>query len=1573
MVQGKRISDSQQDLESQDRDVRDSARSSRASSAKSKRGLFTRTRIFLFLLLLLVGSVIFAPQIISHTPVGDWLIGQAIPSHWGTLKVAEKNLSWWSPVSVGQVQLHAPDGGLLADVGSIQTKETLWQIVSSGQVTQVDVDAAAARIDWRQDGSNWEDLIFQVLPKKDTDNTPSNSPDMTINLTNSQVLLESRSDQQRWLANPVNAKVLVLSGGSDVQIETSAAILDANQNLPAGQIKARLAVGDPASLTAAMQQLNIAGSDSPAFASGTANGGLAFAAQLDQMAVSVGRSIARRFLPNFEASGLASGNINGVANFYGDFVQIQTPQVSVERLALADRDYLAGDVLRQQNLNVRGGFEMNPTGLALSQLNVQGDFGKADLDGVLNYEELMNIVTTRHLPQTGISSSGEVNLAQLANQLPNTLSLRKDLVLEQGDLNWQIFNRRDGDGAMRLFVDLTAKNIAGRSSSQRVVWAKPVRISTSMREYDRPAMIDDVTIESDFLAANAKPQSDGGAKVDFSFDFDRLKQAIEQVFELPPMTMQGSGSGQAQWKVIQTGGVIPDINSQFSLALKNANLEFPGYFELRDPNVKLDANAYLQFGDADSGEAGWMSIFSSTSDVIIKQAGLTLQTGRGQTNVGPSDAGQANTGQANTGQGGSLTGNAGDDPEALLFRLNVTQAVSLQRLNQVFRVLAGSTDAAAGNDNANAQTPVMLADIQVLGPLDRWTEIVRPLLSGTDLAMTGSCQTSGTLSLMDQYALLSNLNGKSQNFGFRGFGVILQEPTLQAAGAVSYHYANGLIHSGDMTVTGTTLAARAVKTKLLFTPSNTKMEGEIYFRGDLARIWHTVNLIQMAAAEDAAIKLGGHSPLPLQTLPKFAAAPEFNAIALVNFLEPAPSNHPNAAALPGAAIPNAAAGKLSATAVSSSTENLRVGGEWVGMMRFEQNETNATVITLESLINNAWVGGVQPNGQLAAWVKEPQIKLNGNGSMSADLSTVNVPQLIVQSQQVNAALAAAFAQLNTQPTMQVRGNVNAPILDWVRPLAGEALGDLAINGLNQHTIEVVGPIDVNQLTGRWSTQWQDIRWMGLAGGPSNIVLDLSGGIVRMQPLKFNAGGGLVTLAPEVDLRGEPIWVRMPRGPVFEQVNLTPQLCRNWLKYAAPLLAEVTSVQGTFSLDSDGIEVPISDWTNMVAKAKITINGARVGPGPLGVQIGQLISTVKTVAEGGSLDAAALNAIGLGGASGLVASGNGQRTAALENLASGVLGSLGNGQKPSLQDLAQGIQAGGTNAGETNLVAGSLPNSLLESSKTWLDIPQQTIGLHFQDNGLVHDNLKMSIKGFELVTNGKVGLDQSLAVNAVLNIPQEVLNKNPDIANALGPNLQMPITGTLTKPSIQSTQLRTALNTAVNRGVQKALGDQLEKKLGVPGLGALGTGSGGEALNGLMQQGQQKINDTLQEKLGVPNLGSLGSGNAADPLGGLIQQGQQRASEKLNQKFGLPEGSNPLQGLFPGMTPNAAPLPNTTPPANGTPANNLPLNGTQGNGTQGNGANPGALPPGNPPAPADPVNQLLNKQLDKGFKKLFGGN
>ena len=1484
---------------------------------------FRPLRWLAFGLLSIIILVALAPTLVSKTALGDWLLSQLVPSSWGTVEVARRDLGWWSPISVGDLRVKDAQGELLAEVGSLKTKETLWQIITTGAVTEVTVDQAAVRVQWRKDGSNWEDWIAVVLTEdQPTTPTPDRvTPDMAIQFTNCQVVLESQTDGQTWIAEDLQGQVAVQQNTKHIQIQAQTKLKDADQNLAAGQCEATLLLTNQAGLSAAREQWQLSIDDPQKFKVHTTSGGLAFSVKLDDMAVSVGRSVLRRFMPSVEMSGLASGQVVGVSNWYGDYLQVSTPKVVVNRLMMGDDMYLSGDQVRLQQIELTGAMTLSPDRVRFQQVKLNADYVRSDVDGELAYDEVWQAIHTRRLPTTTITTSGAVNVALLANQLPNTLQLQDGLQLEQGDLTWQVFNRPEGDGSQRLFVDVTAKNMAGRNAGGRVQWNQPIQINGSLRDYNRPVTFDHLDFRSDFLQASARPQPDGGTNVAFEMNFDKLRTALEQFFQLPPVVLTGQAGGEATWKMLTADGRPASLTDPATgmevvtaIGLTNAHVSIPNFFEIREPNLSLDAGTTMRWGNAALESQGLLALLSPTADVTIQTARVDLRSTRPAVGQGPAIA----------------PAPVDVNPAALGLLVELKQPVHLPQLNQVLQYVSGALQPPANP----AQVPVLAAEVTVAGPLEQWLAMLRPLLVGVDLAMTGATQAKFNLTLNERFALVSHLQADSQQFGFRGYGLILQEPAVKVAGAASYHYANGLIHTEDFTVSGMSLAARAVKTRLQFSPLKNRMEGEIYVHGDLARLWHTYQLMQMAADPNEPNRLG-QSPADLQRLPQLANQPPFDQIQLVGYAAPTLGE---TAAVP----PMPAAG---ASGASAAAGPLGLGGEWIATVKLQSEDFGPINVDLESKVTNGWVGTQQPNGAWVAWVKEPQVITKGKAVIAADFSSVVLPDpgVLLEAQRIRGVTVGRVMDLTGNPQLDLRGRVATSAMEWIQQFAGPEVGDLTVKGLEEITFDLQGPPDLQRIQGQLISSWQNISWMGLQSGPADLVVRMADGIARLVPLRMPAGGGHIQLAPEVDMRNDPMWIRLPRGPIFEQVKLTPQLCRNFLKYSAPILAEVTSVEGSFSLDSDGVEVPLSDWTKLVAKARVTINGARVGPGPLGIQIGNIASTVRAVADGKNLDAAALQSLGLGNLSGLANSGDGQRTQALTELAGNLLGSLERGQRPDLANLIAG------NADASNPTASTAPAA--ESNITWLEIPAQTMSVNLQDGVVVHDRLSLNVRGFELVSQGRVGLDQSVALNTQLNLPNELLQKNPQIAAALGNSISLPISGTLTQPQVQSGQLRTALNTALGNGLQQFLGTELQKQLGG------GAGSGADPVQNLLQQGQQKLEQKLQDKLNLPpgilNPGNLNPGNLnpGSLLPGLFPSGGQ-----------APGGAVPVAPAAPGGLLPTAPAPGlASPPLAPAPATNPVPVPTTGLPT---------LP--NLPTATDAEN-AVNRLLDRGRRKLLGGD
>jgi hypothetical protein len=137
-------------------------------------------------------------------------------------------------------------------------------------------------------------------------------------------------------------------------------------------------------------------------------------------------------------------------------------------------------------------------------------------------------------------------------------------------------------------------------------------------------------------------------------------------------------------------------------------------------------------------------------------------------------------------------------------------------------------------------------------------------------------------------------------------------------------------------------------------------------------------------------------------------------------------------------------------------------------------------------------------------------------------------------------------------------------------------------------------------------KWDSADAYGLQLGRGELKAAMADGMVRIEPMDLNVGQGRMRLAPVVRLTSDPIDISLPKGPLAERIQVTPELCAALLKYIAPVLADVTSSQGTFSVDLAGCHIPLGDLAKAEVAGRFTIHSMEVGPGPLVRQFAVLL-------------------------------------------------------------------------------------------------------------------------------------------------------------------------------------------------------------------------------------------------------------------------------------------------------------------------------------------------------------------------------
>ena len=143
---------------------------------------------------------------------------------------------------------------------------------------------------------------------------------------------------------------------------------------------------------------------------------------------------------------------------------------------------------------------------------------------------------------------------------------------------------------------------------------------------------------------------------------------------------------------------------------------------------------------------------------------------------------------------------------------------------------------------------------------------------------------------------------------------------------------------------------------------------------------------------------------------------------------------------------------------------------------------------------------------------------------------------------------------------------------------------------------------------------------GVTIGAGDIDAKLAGGKVEFAPMDVPVSEGRVLLAPTVLLDRSPMLVTLPAGPLVDRVRISPQMCTGWFKYIAPLVADATAAQGTFSVSLDRAAIPLDVPSAGEVEGVLEIHTAQIGPGPLSQQLLLLAAQIKAIADGNLLGA-----------------------------------------------------------------------------------------------------------------------------------------------------------------------------------------------------------------------------------------------------------------------------------------------------------------------------------------------------------------
>jgi hypothetical protein len=265
--------------------------------------------------------------------------------------------------------------------------------------------------------------------------------------------------------------------------------------------------------------------------------------------------------------------------------------------------------------------------------------------------------------------------------------------------------------------------------------------------------------------------------------------------------------------------------------------------------------------------------------------------------------------------------------------------------------------------------------------------------------------------------------------------------------------------------------------------------------------------------------------------------------------------------------------------------------------------------------------------------QEPSLKLVGSGQYDALRETVQLDRCeLTSSDQFTLSTEGRIAQLFSRCEVDLKGRASydlTKLLERLVPgtpvrMSGQDTQEFWLRGpLFQPTMVPVQPAGLAttprgllppELSGLGGLRWQSADVLGIPIGPGLLSVRLEAGTLETGAVEMPVSQGTLRVVPHVYLNNDPPLLTVDPGQVLTDVNITPGMCQGWLKYVTPLAADATRAEGQFSLQLERAAIPLQQPAAAQIQGVMLVDSARVGPGPLALEIIHLGQQIKALLE-----------------------------------------------------------------------------------------------------------------------------------------------------------------------------------------------------------------------------------------------------------------------------------------------------------------------------------------------------------------------
>lgn len=240
---------------------------------------------------------------------------------------------------------------------------------------------------------------------------------------------------------------------------------------------------------------------------------------------------------------------------------------------------------------------------------------------------------------------------------------------------------------------------------------------------------------------------------------------------------------------------------------------------------------------------------------------------------------------------------------------------------------------------------------------------------------------------------------------------------------------------------------------------------------------------------------------------------------------------------------------------------------------------------------------------------ESPVDLDIQATYSNATDDLQVHQLYAQVDQVEVEVAGEVTELSARQNVDVQGTIRSPAETFVNLLPKELKESITFTDLQLSELSIKGPLrpDPQQpwnLKFEISTlaSWQEANAYGLKSTNGKVRILLSGTDVSLEAVSLPINQGHIRTLPGFDLSTKPPTVVIENMLMLDNIDLTEELCRDWLQYVSPLLSQATATEGTLSLTPEAARFQLDKISESSMAGTLQIHKGRVRPGPLAQEL-----------------------------------------------------------------------------------------------------------------------------------------------------------------------------------------------------------------------------------------------------------------------------------------------------------------------------------------------------------------------------------